>query len=86
MFSSSARPADEVSRVFGCATMWHESPEEMVEMLRSIFRMDEDWSARYRENYRNAIKIVFKKVMWVREFEGSLNFTCWLQQFEKCLL
>ena len=44
---SSARPADEVSRVFGCATMWHESPEEMVEMLRSIFRMDEDWSARW---------------------------------------
>ena len=31
----------------GCATMWHESPEEMCEMLKSIFRIDEDYSARY---------------------------------------
>ena len=37
---------DEVTRVYGCATMWHESPEEVCEMLKSIFRMDEDYSAR----------------------------------------
>ena len=37
---------DEVSRVYGCATMWHESTEEISEMLKSIFRIDEDYSAR----------------------------------------
>ena len=37
---------DEVTRVYGCATMWHESPEEITEMLKSIFRIDEDCSAR----------------------------------------
>ena len=30
----------------GCATMWHESTEEICEMLKSIFRIDEDYSAR----------------------------------------
>ena len=38
---------DEIPRVKGCATMWHESSDEMAEMLKSIFRMDEDYSARY---------------------------------------
>ena len=26
--------------------MWHESPEEMMEMLKSVFRVDEDYSTR----------------------------------------
>ena len=38
---------DEITRVKGCATMWHESPEEICEMLKSIFRIDEDYSARF---------------------------------------
>lgn len=25
--------------------MWHETPEEMIEFLKSIFRMDEDQAA-----------------------------------------
>eukprot|EP00095_Tigriopus_kingsejongensis_P011454 maker-scaffold271_size230452-snap-gene-0.8 protein:Tk11454 transcript:maker-scaffold271_size230452-snap-gene-0.8-mRNA-1 annotation:"isoform b" len=37
---------DQVTRIKGCATMWHESPEEICEMLKSIFRIDEDYSAR----------------------------------------
>ena len=37
---------DEIPRIKGCATMWHESSDEMAEMLKSIFRMDEDYSAR----------------------------------------
>ena len=31
---------DHIPRVYGCATMWHESQEEIVEMLKSIFRID----------------------------------------------
>ena len=27
--------------------MWHESTEEIAEMLKSIFRIDEDYSARF---------------------------------------
>ena len=39
-------PADDaVPKVFACATMWHETREEMGEMLKSIMRMDEDQSA-----------------------------------------
>jgi chitin synthase len=38
--------SDGVTRIFACATMWHETREEMLEMLKSIFRMDEDQSAR----------------------------------------
>jgi len=33
-------------RIFACATMWHETKSEMMEMLKSLFRMDEDQSAR----------------------------------------
>ena len=44
--SEKIRPEDTVTRVMGCATMWHESYEEIVEMLKSIFRIDEDYSAR----------------------------------------
>ena len=44
--SEKIRPEDTVTRVMGCATMWHENSEEMIEMLKSIFRIDEDYSAR----------------------------------------
>ena len=38
---------DRITRIKGCATMWHENSDEMCEMLKSIFRMDEDYCARY---------------------------------------
>ena len=41
------REEDQVTRVMGCATMWHENSDEMTEMIKSIFRIDEDYSARY---------------------------------------
>ena len=44
--SEQIQPEDQVTRVMGCATMWHENSEEMIEMIKSIFRMDEDYSAR----------------------------------------
>ena len=37
---------DEITRIKGCATMWHENSDEICEMLKSIFRMDEDYCAR----------------------------------------
>lgn len=32
---------DDLTRIYGCATMWHESVEEMREMLKSVLRIDE---------------------------------------------
>ena len=29
---------DDITRIKGCATMWHENSEEMIEMIKSIFR------------------------------------------------
>jgi chitin synthase len=40
-------PSDRVTKIYGCATMWHENLEEMMEMLKSIFRLDMDYSARH---------------------------------------
>ncbi|KAG6452556.1 hypothetical protein O3G_MSEX007672 [Manduca sexta] len=40
------KPSDSITRIQVCATMWHETNEEMIEFLKSIFRLDEDQSAR----------------------------------------
>ena len=37
---------DEITRIKGCATMWHENSNEMSVLLKSFFRMDEDYCAR----------------------------------------
>ena len=37
---------DQTTRIKGCATMWHENTEEIEEMLKSIFRIDNDVHAR----------------------------------------
>merc|ERR1712038_594861 len=43
---SKGKSSDSITRIYACATMWHETKEEMMEMLKSLFRMDEDQSAR----------------------------------------
>lgn len=40
------KKSDSITRIYACATMWHETREEMMEMLKSILRMDEDQCAR----------------------------------------
>ena len=37
---------DKITRIKGCATMWHENSDEMSVMLKSFFQMDEDYCAR----------------------------------------
>lgn len=37
---------DHIPQIFICATMWHETKEELVEFLKSILRLDEDQCAR----------------------------------------
>lgn len=40
------KPSDRVTKIYGCATFWHENLEEMMEMLKSLFRVDMDYSSR----------------------------------------
>jgi len=44
--SEKVTDVDKITRVYACATMWHETPNEMKTMLKSILRMDEDHAAR----------------------------------------
>ncbi|XP_053697083.1 chitin synthase chs-2-like [Sabethes cyaneus] len=40
------KPYDRIPQIFVCATMWHETKEELMEFLKSIIRLDEDQCAR----------------------------------------
>ncbi|XP_037814355.1 chitin synthase chs-2 isoform X1 [Lucilia sericata] len=40
------KSSDHITRIYSCATMWHETKDEMIEFLKSIMRMDEDQCAR----------------------------------------
>ncbi|KAK3096905.1 hypothetical protein FSP39_004615 [Pinctada imbricata] len=41
------RADDVVPQIYACATMWHETRNEMSQLLKSLFRIDIDHSARY---------------------------------------
>ena len=36
--ASKGKTSDSITRIFACATMWHETKSEMMEMLKSLFR------------------------------------------------
>lgn len=42
-----------MKRVFAVATMWHETSDEMLIILKSIFHMDKDQSSRHLARYCN---------------------------------
>lgn len=42
----SIKSSDHITRIYACATLWHETRDEMIEFLKSIMRMDEDQCAR----------------------------------------
>lgn len=44
--SSEVQSTDHITRIYVCATMWHENTEETITFLKSIFYLDEDQSAR----------------------------------------
>ncbi|KAF8781911.1 Chitin synthase chs-2 like protein [Argiope bruennichi] len=48
--------SDHITRIYACATMWHETAEEMLQMLKSVLRMDEDQCA--RRNAQKYLRIV----------------------------
>ncbi|KAG7308892.1 hypothetical protein JYU34_006158 [Plutella xylostella] len=54
--AADVKPSDKVTRIYICATMWHETKDEMIEFLKSIMRMDEDQCAhRVARKYLNII-------------------------------
>ena len=65
---SNAYSSDQIVRIYACATMWHETIEEMVQMLKSVMRMDEDQSA--RRNAQKYLRIVDPDYY---EFEGTVD-------------
>ena len=60
------RDTDHIRRVYGCATMWHETADEMRQMLKSVLRVDSDQAARrLAQKYFNVVDPDYY------EFEGD---------------
>lgn len=67
--STTANSQDQITKIYACATMWHETPEEMIQVLKSCMRMDEDQSA--RRNAQKYLRIVDPDYY---EFEVNIFF------------
>ncbi|XP_062606375.1 chitin synthase chs-1-like [Saccostrea cucullata] len=72
-------------RVFACATLWHETLNEMKQLLKSLYRIDKDQSERNDDNedyYEFEAHILFDDVFqknnlneFVKSYESALNET-----------
>ncbi|XP_035658099.1 chitin synthase chs-1-like [Branchiostoma floridae] len=76
------------SLIYLCATMWHETEEEMVQILKSICRMDLDQASQtsvpdtQRDNYRCETHILFDDAMDLRD-DGKLVVNDFVRQLCK---
>ncbi|KAF4523722.1 hypothetical protein B566_EDAN011586 [Ephemera danica] len=69
-----AAEEDNIPRVIACATMWHETREEMMGLLKSVMRMDEDHCAHPAlQVYKVQVKIEPPKVM-TTPYGGQLSW------------
>ncbi|WAR10593.1 CHS2-like protein [Mya arenaria] len=59
----------ETPMIYMCATMWHETENEMIQLLKSVFRMDEDQCTR-----RHAQFLMNRRDPDYYEFEGHIFF------------
>ena len=60
---------DSVTRIYACATLWHETYTEMLGLLKSLVIMDQDQSARrVARKYRRKFDTDYY------EFESKLSF------------
>ncbi|CAF0924460.1 unnamed protein product [Rotaria sordida] len=61
--------ADVHTKIYSCATMWHETETEMLQLLKSIMRLDSDQCAR-----RTARNYLHLKDLDYYEYEGHIFF------------
>ncbi len=59
---SDIKASDKITKIYGCATMWHETKDEMMEMLKSVFRIDKDYSARRLAQKYLQVKFCVEKI------------------------
>lgn len=61
--SSQVNPADSITRIYVCATMWHETTEETITFLKSIFYLDDDQCA--RRIAQKYLKVIVLVSLWL---------------------
>ncbi|TRY79649.1 hypothetical protein TCAL_06588 [Tigriopus californicus] len=76
---SDVKSKDKVTKIYGCATMWHETKDEMIEMLKSVFRIDKDYAQRKvnQEYYKTIDKDFYEwetHIFFDDAFEVDLEF------------
>ncbi|KAH3703118.1 hypothetical protein DPMN_078147 [Dreissena polymorpha] len=59
----------DIPMIYACATMWHETKVEMIQLMKSIFRMDRDQNIR-----KNAEILTGKEDKDFYEFEAHIFF------------